>query len=150
MSPSPPSFAVVRWKKPSHGTKYNEQSYEDSWTIAENLDQNSLADAFRRFPQDADREVLRSGATEEGGEENDGQSGLDSDDFSSDDDDDGEEDREEEDDSDNIGISSNGMQNYNDDYDEEDGSGNKAAMDDTDPNVAHLKESGEFSAIHPA
>jgi hypothetical protein len=145
-----PSFTVVQWKKPPPGTKYNEQSYEPSWTIAENLDQNSLADAFRRFPQDADREVLRSGATEEGGEENGVQSDLDIIEFSSDDEDDGEEDTEEETDSDTIGISSNGMQNYDDDYDEEDGSIHEAAMDDTDPSIAHLKESGEFSAMHPS
>lgn len=43
---------VVRWKKPP-GTS-DEVSYQDSWLVAENLDHNSLAAAFRMFPVSAD------------------------------------------------------------------------------------------------
>jgi len=44
---------MVSWKKPSDFNG-DETYYEPSWLIAENLDQNSLATAFRMFPMDAD------------------------------------------------------------------------------------------------
>jgi len=119
--------------------------------IAENLDQNSLADAFRRFPAEADRvrrdndyrdDGKRHGKEEEEGvKEVEEQSGLDIDDFSDDDD------EEEEDDDvgdgeggdDALDKSSDGMCD-----DEEECGGGKASRDVKDPDVAHLGESGEF------
>ena len=147
-----PLTTVVRWKKPS-GAYYDVEEYEDSWMIAENLDQNSLADAFRRFPADADRvrddgKQRGKGVEEVEEEEEEESGGLDIDDFS---DDDEEEEEEEEDDGggeeeggdDALEKSSDGM--CGDDEEEcGGGGGGRAAKDAKDPDVAHLGESGEF------
>ena len=115
--------------------------------IAENLDQNSLADAFRRFPADADRvrdDGKRRGKGVE--EEEDQSGGLDIHDFSDDDDDEEEEEDdgggEEEGGDDVLEKSSDGM--CGDDEEECGGGGGRAARDAKDPDVAHLGESGEF------
>ena len=121
--------------------------------IAENLDQNSLADAFRRFPAEADRvrrdndyrdDGKRHGKEEEEVEEVkevEEQSGLDIDDFSDDDDEEEEEDDvgDGEGGDDALDKSSDGMCD-----DEEECGGGKASRDVKDPDVAHLGESGEF------
>lgn len=119
--------------------------------IAENLDQNSLADAFRKFPTDTDRvrdrDRNREATMSRLNAQEEAQSGLDPDDFS----DDEEEDEEEEDDSDEeeeddkLDKSSDGAQ----DSDDDDDGGGKAVKDIKDPDVAHLEDSGEPNSIHP-
>ena len=148
-----PLTTVVRWKKPS-GAYYDVEEYEDSWMIAENLDQNSLADAFRRFPADADRvrddgKQRGKGVEEVEEEEEEESGGLDIDDFS---DDDEEEEEEEEDDGggeeeggdDALEKSSDGMCGDDEEECGGGGGGRAATKDAKDPDVAHLGESGEF------
>ena len=49
-------YIVVSWKIPAGYTGGDKAYYDPSWLIAENLDQNSLADAFKKFPVDADQD----------------------------------------------------------------------------------------------
>ena len=51
-------LAVVSWKIPADYTG-DESYYDPSWLIAENLDQNSLAAAFKQFPMDADPDYTK-------------------------------------------------------------------------------------------
>ena len=129
---------VVSWKIPS-GYSGDESDYAPSWLIAENLDQNSLAAAFRQFPMDADPDHDKDAKTKSKEEEEKDQVEhfLDlEDDFSDDDDEEDEED--EENDGDKEGISSDDMQEYEE---EEGGSKANAAKY---PGVSHLEDSGEF------
>mmetsp|Transcript_38829 Transcript_38829/g.93413 ORF Transcript_38829/g.93413 Transcript_38829/m.93413 type:complete len:682 (-) Transcript_38829:36-2081(-) len=125
----------VSWKIPS-GYSGDESDYEPSWLIAENLDQNSLAAAFRQFPMDADPDHDKDAKMKSKEEEEKDQVEhfLDlEDDFS--DDDEEEEEEDEENDGDKEGISSDDMQEYEE---EEGGSKANAAKY---PGVSHLEDS---------
>ena len=127
-------FAVVSWKKPANYTG-DESLYEPSWLIAENLDQNSLVDAFRKFPTDAcpDRSASSGMQDTKNLKTPEDQMGLDNDDFSDEDEEEQSEEEEEEDVSDDI------MQEY-----EEEDNGKSSEEDRAkDPDVSHLEDSGK-------
>ena len=127
------TFSVVSWKKPSN---YNGDD-EPSWLIAENLDQWSLAEAFRKFPMDADPD--RNSVQEskmKAAEDQAGHFDIE-DDFS----DDEEEEESDEEDDDIMEKSSDDMQ----EYDEEDSG--KSADVAKDPDVSHLEDSGMLHQV---
>lgn len=115
---------MVSWKQPP-----NESYYEPSWLIAENLDQNSLASAFRQFPMDADPDREQDNKLNSTEEDWAGHFELE-DDFSDDED-------EESDEEDMLDKSSDDMQ----EYEEEDNTG-KATGVVKGPDVSHLEDSG--------
>lgn len=133
---------LVSWKKPpdhDDATGGEEETadddYEPSWLIAENLDQNSLVDAFRKFPTDADpkrSKGSKNAKTKPAKIDEDREV-----DFSDDEDDeesDEEEEYEEEEDVEKS--SSDDMQ----EYDEEDGD-KSASVVVKDREVSHLEDS---------
>lgn len=132
------SFAVVSWKVPSDYTG-DKAYYDPSWLIAENLDQNSLADAFRKFPVDADPVIHERSRNDKKLKSvpEDHADTLDIVDFS--DDDEEEESDDEEADTD-VEKSSNDMQEYEDEDDDDAG---EEAAKAKDPNVSHLEDSGK-------
>lgn len=131
----------MSWKKPSNYTG-DESYYEPSWLIAENLDQNSLAAAFRQFPMDGDPD--RSSKTQDSELKTDvdeeDQAGhfdiVEDDDFSDDEEEDEESEGEED-------ATSDDMQEY-----EEDDEGKTTTKTVKDPDVSHLEDSGKFLHLH--
>ena len=128
---------VVSWKIPTDYTG-DKSYYDPSWLIAENLDQNSLAEAFKKFPMDADpkREddaKLKSEEKEE--EDQAGYFELDDDELDFSDDEEEEEEEEESDDEEEEleKSSSDEMQEYEEKEDVV-----------KDPDVSHLEDSGKF------
>jgi hypothetical protein len=128
--------AVVSWKKPSSYSR-DDSYYEPSWLVAENLDQNSLASAFRMFPMDADPDRREAKGKMEEDEEEAQDLDL-QDDFS--DDDEEESDEEESDEEEDV------MDKSSDDmmpeYEEEDGG--KYVDISKDAEISHLEDSGKF------
>mmetsp|Transcript_29778 Transcript_29778/g.54045 ORF Transcript_29778/g.54045 Transcript_29778/m.54045 type:complete len:672 (-) Transcript_29778:40-2055(-) len=118
---------LVSWKKPSN---YNGDD-EPSWLIAENLDQWSLAEAFRKFPMDADPD--RNSVQDSKMKAAEDQAGHfdPEDDFS----DDEEEEESDEEDDDIMEKSLDDMQ----EYDEEDSGKSADVVKDRD--VSHLEDS---------
>lgn len=122
---------LVSWKKPSDYTG-DESYYDPSWLIAENLDQNSLADAFRKFPMDADPDQ-DSEDTKMKAEEDEDQAGhLGLDDFS--------DDEEEESDDEYLEDSDKALDDMQD-YDEDDKESGKPAAVVKDRAVSQLEDS---------
>lgn len=125
-------LAEVSWKKPPSNYTGDESDYEPSWLIAENLDQNSLASAFRQFPMEADpdRRIPPGGTKVKAKAMEDHARSWN--DFS---DDESEEDSEEEDEE--------MMENSSDDMQDcEEEESNKFG-DVKDPGVSDLEESGK-------
>ena len=137
-------YIVVSWKIPAGYTGGDRAYYDPSWLIAENLDQNSLADAFKKFPVDADQDRSmqdEANVKSEGSEKDQADASFELEDeivFSDDEESDGEEDDEEEED--DFAKSSDELQEYDDDDDDDDDETKKAAAV-KDPGISHLEES---------
>jgi len=127
---------LVSWKVPAD---YDGDAsyYDPSWLIAENLDQNSLASAFRKFPMDGDpdREIVRMQQIEMDAKGVAVDECLDLGDYFSDD----EEKEMEEDSEDEDDETTDIMQEY--DVEEQ---SDKSAKVVKDPDVSCLEESGEL------
>ena len=123
-------MVVVSWKIPTDYTG-DKSYYDPSWLIAENLDQNSLAEAFKKFPMDADpkREDDAKLKSEEK-EEEDQSSELD---FSDDEEEEEEEEESDDEEEELEKSSSDEMQEYEEKEDVV-----------KDPDVSHLEDSGRF------
>ena len=125
---------VVSWKIPTDFT--GEKSYYDpSWLIAENLDQNSLAEAFKKFPMDADpkREDDAKLKSEEKEKDEVDHFELDDDELDFSDDEEEEEQESDEEEEELEKSSSDEMQEYEEKEDVV-----------KDPDVSHLEDSGKF------
>ncbi|KAL7544845.1 hypothetical protein ACHAWF_008206 [Thalassiosira exigua] len=130
---------LVSWKIPP---EYDGPSsyYDPVWLIAENLDQNSLASAFEKFPAEGDvaphgdggggaRRSARAAKAENGGEEEESEL-----EFS----DDEEESEEEEDEGEEADGSADDVLR---EYDDDEGRGKRAPDGPKDPNVSRLEDS---------
>jgi hypothetical protein len=127
---------LVSWKVPAD---YDGDAsyYDPTWLIAENLDQNSLASAFRKFPMDGDpdRESVRMQQIEMDAKGFAVDECLDLGDYFSDD----EEKEMEEDSEDEDYETTDIMQEY--DVEEQ---SDKSAKVVKDPDISCLEESGEL------
>ena len=130
---------LVSWKVPADYDG-DASSYGPSWQIAENLDQNSLASAFRKFPVDGDPDresVRRMQQIEMDTKGVAVDECLDLGDFFSDDEEKEMEEESEDEDDETTDI----MQEYDVDVEEQ---SDKSAKVVKDPDVSCLEESGEL------
>jgi len=124
---------VVSWKKPSD---------KPCWLVAENLDQHSLAEAFRKFPTDADPDHVEATQQQQDGVQEGGQSGIDNDSSDAE-----SEEESEDDDAEEIEDDASSFEGDIQDYDnaeDDDGESKVPPNAAKDPSLSHLEDSGEF------
>ena len=126
-------FTVVSWKIPDDYTG-DKSYYDPSWLIAENLDQNSLADAFCKFPMDGDSMEDEEGEEDTKVKAEEAEYFELEDELNFSDDEDEEEDVEEEDDK-SISAADE-LQEY-----EEDDGDLTDSIKNPDADISHLGES---------
>ena len=120
---------VVSWKIPDDYTG-DKSYYDPSWLIAENLDQNSLAEAFKKFPMDADPKREDNAKLKSEEKEEEDQAELD---FSDDEEEEEEEEESDDEEEELEKSSSDEVQEYEEKEDVV-----------KDPDVSHLEDSGKF------